>query len=296
MMIQDLSKLEETITESSAWEKLRAFMGQHIDFGKDISISIFDIVVVITAIFVTTLFLRVARKIFTRNIPPENEARFEVVFGYLRWLIYLVILLFTLHSVGVNVTAVFAASAALLLGVGLALQTFFQDIISGVFILIDQSVQVGNIIEMDGKVGRIEEIKLRTTRAVTIDNKVLIIPNHLYLTNILYNWTQNGTLTRESVSVGVAYGSDVQLVKKLLLQAASTHPSVISSPEPTVVFTDFGDSALNFKIIFTLADSFKAQFPKSDIRFEIDRLFREHNVTIPFPQRDIHIIESKKTE
>ena len=100
----------------------------------------------------------------------------------------------------------------------------FQDIISGVFILIDQSVHVGDIIEIEGKVGRVEEIKLRTTRAVTIDNKVLVIPNHLYLTNSLYNWTQNGTLTRESVDVGVAYGSDVQLVRKLLLQAASTHP------------------------------------------------------------------------
>ena len=173
----------------------------------------------------------------------------------------------------------------------LALQTLFQYIISGVFILVDQTVHVGDIIEIDGKVGRVEEIKLRTTRAVTIDNKVLIIPNHLYLTNTLYNWTQNGTITRESVEVGVAYGSDVELVKKLLLQAASTHEDVMSSPEPTVIFTNFGDSSVNFKIVFTLADSFKAQFPKSDIRFEIDKLFRENNVSIPFPQRDIHIIQ-----
>jgi small-conductance mechanosensitive channel len=81
------------------------------------------------------------------------------------------------------------------------------------------------------------------------------------------------------------------LVRKLLLQAANKHKAVISTPEPMVVFTDFGDSSLNFKLVFTLADSFKAQFPKSDIRFEIDKLFREHNVTIPFPQRDIHIIK-----
>ena len=186
-------------------------------------------------------------------------------------------------------TGVFAASAALLIGVGLALQTLFQDIISGIFILLDQSVHVGDIIELDGKVGRVEEIKLRTTRAVTIDNKVLVIPNHLYLTNSLFNWTQNGTLTRENVQVGVAYGSNVQLVKKLLLEAANNHPDVIKVPEPLVVFTEFGDSSLNFKLIFTLNDSFKATFPKSDIRFEIDRLFRENNITIPFPQRDIHI-------
>ena len=161
------------------------------------------------------------------------------------------------------------------------------------FILIDQTVHVGDIIELEGKVGRVIEIKLRTTRAVTLDNKVLVIPNHLYLENSLYNWTQNGTTTRESVEVGVAYGSDVQLVKKLLIQAAQENKSVLPEPPPAVVFTDFGDSSLNFKIVFTLADSFKAQFPKSDIRFEIDRLFRENNISIPFPQRDIHIIQNK---
>ena len=273
--MQGLSEIEEKITESSAWENTKEFLSLHIDFTKDISISILDMLVVITAIVITTVVLKIFLRIITRNLPDADKGKFNVVYGYFRWLIYIIILLITLHSVGVNVTAVFAASAALLIGVGLALQTLFQDIISGVFILIDQSVHVGDIIEIEGKVGRVEEIKLRTTRAVTIDNKVLVIPNHLYLTNSLYNWTQNGTLTRESVDVGVAYGSDVQLVRKLLLQAASTHPDVISEPEPIVLFRDFGDSALNFRLVFTLNDSFKASFPKSDIRFEIDRLFRE---------------------
>jgi len=290
-VIQDLKHIEEKITESSIWENISEFLGRNLDFGDKIKISILDVLIVITVIFITSIILRIVLKLINRNLPEDDKGKFNVVYGYFRWLIYLIILLITLHSVGVNVTAVFAASAALLIGVGLALQTLFQDIISGVFILIDQSVHVGDIIEIEGKVGRVEEIKLRTTRAVTIDNKVLVIPNHLYLTNSLYNWTQNGTLTRESVSVGVAYGSDVALVKKLLLQAASTHEAVISIPEPTVLFTDFGDSSLNFKIVFTLADSFKAQFPKSDIRFEIERLFRENNITIPFPQRDVHIIQ-----
>ncbi|WP_426429666.1 mechanosensitive ion channel family protein [Winogradskyella sp. HB-48] len=291
--MQGLNELEGKITESSAWEKVKDFLYLHIDFTDKISISILDMLVIVTVVVITTIILRIILKLLTRKLPETDKSKFNVVFGYFRWLVYVIILLITLDSLGVNVTAVFAASAALLIGVGLALQTFFQDIISGVFILIDQSVHVGDIIEIEGKVGRIEEIKLRTTRAVTIDNKVLVIPNHLYLTNSLYNWTQNGSETRESVDVGVAYGSDVQLVKKLLLQAASTHPDVILEPEPVVIFMDFGDSSLNFRLVFTLNDSFKAAFPKSDIRFEIDRLFRENNVTIPFPQRDIHIIEKK---
>jgi small-conductance mechanosensitive channel len=290
-MIQDLSKIEDTITESTIWGKTTEFLSLHMDIGNNISISILDVIIIVTAIFLTTIVLRVVLKIITRKLPDEDKGKFNVVYGYFRWVIYLIILLITLNSVGVNVTAVFAASAALLIGIGLALQTLFQDIISGVFILIDQTVHVGDIIEIDGKVGRVEEIKLRTTRAVTIDNKVLVIPNHLYLENSLYNWTQNGSTTRENVEVGVAYGSDVQLVRKLLLQAASTNDSVISTPEPTVVFTNFGESSLDFKLVFTLSDSFKAQFPKSEIRFEIDRLFRENNISIPFPQRDIHIIK-----
>jgi len=275
-------------------KKLSDFLNYTFKFSEEIQISIKAIIVVIVILFLTSIVLKLARKVITRKLPKEDEAKFISLFSYGKWIVYVVIVLMTFHNIGIPVTPIFAASAALLVGVGLALETFFQDIISGVFILMDQSVHVGDIIELDGKVGRVEEIKLRTTRAVTIDNKVLIIPNHLYLTNSLYNWTANGTETRESVEVGVAYGSDVQLVKKLLLEAASAHPKVLELPEPSVQFTDFGDSSLNFKVVFTLNDSFNARLPKSDIRFEIDRLFRENNVTIPFPQRDVHIFENKK--
>jgi len=275
-------------------EKLTDLLNYEFIFSENIHISVKSLLAVIVALVITSLLLKLIRKIITRKLPEQDKVKFISLFSYSKWFIYVVILLMTFHNVGVNVTAIFAASAALLVGVGLALQTLFQDIISGVFILIDQSVHVGDIIELDGKVGRVEDIHLRTTRAVTIDNKVLIIPNHLYLTNSLYNWTENGTETRENVEVGVAYGSDVQLVKRVLLQVAVSHPAVLKKPKPLVVFTDFGDSSLNFKLIFTMNDSFQALIPKSDMRFEIDRLFRENKIAIPFPQRDIHIIEQKK--
>lgn len=275
-------------------EKLNKLLNHEFTFSENIHISVKAILVVIIALVITSFILNLIRKLMTRRLPKEDKIKFISLFSYSKWFIYVVIFLITLDNMGVNVTAIFAASAALLVGVGLALQTLFQDIISGVFILVDQSVHVGDIIELDGKIGRVEEIKLRTTRAVTIDNKVLIIPNHLYLTNSLYNWTENGTETRENVEVGVAYGSDVQLVKKLLLEVAGSHPLVLDQPPPLVVFTDFGDSSLNFKLIFTLNDSFQALIPKSDIRFEIDRVFRENNITIPFPQRDVHLFQSKE--
>lgn len=262
--------------------------------GKDVEFTLKTILFLIVGLLFVKFLLKYLKKLAKSKLEQEDKNKFDTIFSFTSWLAYVVVFSIGLSSAGVNLSAVLVASSALLIGIGLALQTFFQDIISGIFIILDKSVHVGDIIELDDKVGRVEEIKLRTTRAVTIDNKVLVIPNHKYLSNSLYNWTQNGTTTRESVKVGVAYGSDVALVKKLLLQAANEHSKVYQHPAPLVFFENFGDSSLDFKLVFTLNDSFQAAIPKSDIRFRIDELFREHNVSIPFPQRDIHIIEKNK--
>ena len=262
-------------------------------FSEKISISVKGLIFIIFALILSTFLLKLVRKVSTRNMPKNDQLKFVGVFSYLKWFVYLVIFLVGMHTSGVNVTAVFAASAALLIGVGLALQTLFQDIISGIFILVDQSVHVGDIIELEGKVGRVLDIRLRTTRAVTVDNKVLVIPNHLYLTNILFNWTENGTETREFVDVGVAYGSDVELVKSILLDISKAQPTVLKSPAPMVLFTDFADSSLNFRVAFTLIDSFDVRFTQSNIRFEIDKAFKQNNIVIPFPQRDVHVFKAK---
>ncbi len=258
-------------------------------FIKDTDVTAKTIIIIIIVIIITRFLLNKVRNYLTKKLNGDDELRFVSFYEYLKYLVYLTVIMVILSFSGVKLTALIAGGAALLLGVGLALQTFFQDIISGLFILIDKSVHVNDIIEVDGKVGRVTHISLRTTKAITIDNRILIIPNHLYLTHSLYNWTQNDDITRESVDVGVAYGSDVTLVKELLTKAALNVDEVIPNPAPMVLFMDFGDSALVFKIVFTIEDSFFATIIKSKVRFEIDRLFREHNVTIPFPQRDVYI-------
>ena len=299
---KEVEKVGEVISESSLWEKfvellnypLYTFTNENDTVTGILKIKY--IILVIAVLMLTTFVLRWLKKLLTSHMPIEDRAKFTTVFSFARWLIYIIVFLVVLSFLGINVTAIFAASAALLIGVGLALQTLFQDIISGIFILVDQSVHVGDIIEIEGKVGRVEEIKLRTTRAVTIDNKVLVIPNHLYLTNSLYNWTQNGSSTRETIDLGVAYGSDVRLVEKLLIKAAKSSSLVFKQPEPRVIFTDFGESSLNFRVAFTIEDSFNARFPKSEIRFAIDKLFRENNISIPFPQRDVHVIQKENQD
>lgn len=268
---------------------IKDFFNYSISLSENFQISVKGIVVILLLFLVTSLLLKFFKRLLTRKLPHEDKLKFNSVFSFAQFFIYLVVVLVSLQNMGAQLTAILTASAALLVGIGLALQTFFQDIISGIFILVDQSVHVGDIIEIDGKVGRVVEIKLRTTRAVTISNKVLVIPNHKYLTSILFNWTENGILTRETVDVGVAYGSDVKLITKLLLQAAEEHPKILKEPEPAVLFMDFGESSLDFRLVFTVDDSFTANQPKSEIRYRIYELFAEHKVTIPFPQRDVYL-------
>ncbi|EGV42976.1 mechanosensitive ion channel [Bizionia argentinensis JUB59] len=291
------NNFEDVVKQSGVWETIVDFLNLGFEFGsgeETIKVSVGLVLLVVVIFIATSIILNFLKRLYAKRLPKEDKAKFNTVFSFSRWFIYLIVVLVVFDSVGVNVTAIFAASAALLIGVGLALQTLFQDIISGVFILVDQSLQVGDVIELEGKVGRVEEIKLRTTRAVTIDNRVLVIPNHLYLTKCLYNWTQNGNKTRESISLGVAHSSDVKLVERLLTEAANSHDDVLEKDSTIVLITDFEYNAIRFKLIFSVLDSFREQFIKSDIRYEIDRLFKENNITIPFPQRDIHIIEKQE--
>lgn len=290
-----MDKIEDVVT-GTIWERIKSFLNFVIYQNDDenIKITLGVILLIILVFIITSYILKIASKVITRKLPAEDKIKFVSVFSFTKWFIYIIILLITFDNIGVNVTAIFAASAALLVGVGLALQTLIQDIISGIFILIDQTVHVGDVIEIEDKVGRVIAINLRTTKAVTIDNKVLIIPNHKYLSSSLYNWTQNGVTTRESVTVGVAYGSDLELVKEILTNIANSHPKVLKTPEPLILFTNFGDSSLDFKLVFTLDDSFEAVVTKSEMRFEIDKLFKENNISIPFPQRDVHIFQHKK--
>jgi small-conductance mechanosensitive channel len=228
-----------------------------------------------------------------RNLfPHQLTLRYAIrlsIFSFFNYFVFVIVAFITFPTFGINLTGIFAASAALLVGVGLALQTFFQDTISGILILADQTVHVGDIIEIDGKIGRVENIKIRTTRPVTFDNKVLIIPNHKYLTSTLFNWTENGTVLRGSVSVGVDYNSDVEKVKEILLEIANSHPHLMKNPTPNVIFKNFGDSALEFELVFTYNNGFRVNLIESDIRFLVHKSFKENNIEIPFPQRVVHL-------
>lgn len=278
----------------SVFNALKEFLSYPILDNDTIHITISTFLSIIIAIIAVTYLLRIIRRLVTKKLPEEDKNKFESIFGFLKYLFYILVVIIILHTSGIDLTVLLTASAALFVGLGFALQYLFQDIISGILIILDQSLHVGDIIEVEGKVGRVFEIRLRTTRALTRDDKVLVIPNHKFLTDSIFNYTQNHKTTRELIKIGVAYGSDVNLVRKILEEVAHNQDGILKNPKSFVLFEDFGDSALLFSLNYYITDSFSDPKRKSDMRYVIDEKFRENNISIPFPQRDIHIIQSNK--
>lgn len=271
-------------------DQLKDIFGFSLIKTEDINITFGAIIAVILAFMLTTFVLRFLRKILTRKLPDEDKNKFISIFQFIQYIVYVVVIMFTLKTSGVDISVLLTASAAIFIGLGFALQQLFQDLISGVLIILDQSLHVGDVIEIEGKVCRVEKISLRYTKAITRNDRVMIIPNHKFLSNILFNWTQNGHEVRENITIGVAYGSNTELVKQILEKCASNHNAVLKEKPIVALFQDFGDSSLAFELFFFVKDSFSVPKTKSEIRFAIDQEFRTNNISIPFPQRDIHII------
>lgn len=292
-MQEGTEKIKEII-EDDVWGTIKKFLdlGYHFGEGENsINITVGLLLLLTVAFLLTSTILQAIRRFFTRKMEVDDKLKFISIFKFIKYLVYVVVILFTMSAAGIDITILITASAALFVGLGLALQEIFQDIIGGVFIIVDKSLRVGDIIEIDDKVGKVFEIKLRTTRAITRDDKVIIIPNHKFISDIVYNYTQNHKTTRELVRIGVAYGSDVDLVTKILLDVVKSQRSILKSPKPFVIFEDFGDSALVFAVNFYISDSFTDPKIKSEIRYKIDAEFRKHNISIPFPQRDVHLYQ-----
>jgi small-conductance mechanosensitive channel len=219
------------------------------------------------------------------------EGRSKSLTQIFKYIIYILGFTLAINSLGIEMDFILGVFAALGLGIGFALQDVFKDLISGVIILFEGNVSVGDILEVDGLVGTVKEIKLRTSLIKTRDGIYIVVPNNRVVNEKVINWSTHTKLTRFNITIGVAYGSDVQKVKELLLEAANLQELISKRPNPTVMFDDFGDSALVFNIHYWITDTWQTEIIKSDLRFTIDRLFRENNIQIPFPQRDVHLIQ-----
>jgi small-conductance mechanosensitive channel len=251
-----------------------------------------DTVLMILLIFlITKVFLWGLKKIIysrhkRKNIDPSNTYALLQIIGYVAWVIAASLIL---ETIGVSITVLLAGSAALLVGVGLGLQHTFNDIVSGIILLLEGSTKIGDILEIDGDIVKIEKIGLRTSKGLNRDDIVIIIPNSLITTNKVINWSHQSKKTRFKISVGVAYGSDVDLVVKILEESVLEHPAITDKNLVEARLVNFGNSSLDFQVLFFSQNVFRIEKVKSDIRKIINRKLIENNITIPFPQMDVHL-------
>ena len=198
-------------------------------------------------------------------------------------------LLVLASSLGVNTATLAFIGGGLSIGIGFGLQQIVANFISGILLLFEQSLRPGDVIDINGRVGRVEKLNIRSTTVLTLDNVQIIIPNERFLTTEVTSYTRNNSLVRVTVPFGVSYNSDVAQVRQLVIQTALQHELVRPSPPPTVQFLAFGESSLDFRLLVWMTDPMSMGRLRSDLYYLIWNAFVEHNIEIPFPQRDLHL-------
>lgn len=270
-----------------------------IDTSK-IKVSFENVILVVLIIFASRVVLNVVRLLLQRRF--KRHKVFEVGTEYVytqvaKYVINILAFFCILVALDVDAKLFLGGSAALLVGLGLGLQDVFKDMFSGFVLLFEGSIRVGDVVEFnDGKssdaiVAKIIRINVRTTQIETRDGNVLIVPNAKLTQEYVENWSHGSTLSRFRLPVTVAFGSDTQLVSEILKQAVLSHPKVHKSREVDVRLNDFGENGLQMEVLFWADQSWDINIYKSEIRFEIDRLFRHYKIRIPYPQRDMHVIQ-----
>ncbi len=199
--------------------------------------------------------------------------------------------LVALRVVNIPLTAFAIAGGALAIGIGFGSQNLMNNFISGVILLAERPIKIGDLIDVEGIYGTVERIGLRSTRIRAGENFHVIVPNAAFLENRVINWTHADRQVRIHVAVGVVYGSPTERVVELLQQALGEHPAILDKPEPIILFTEFGDNSLNFEAHFwiRIRSQMERRRVESDLRFRIDQLFRAEDIVIAFPQRDVHL-------
>ncbi|WP_412973232.1 mechanosensitive ion channel family protein [Glaciecola sp. MF2-115] len=246
-------------------------------------------IVVIVGVVLTRKTVRItSERLIKKGVQPDLV---HLVKRILYVVAILMLAITTLEFLDVPITAFAFLSGAIAIGVGFGAQNIINNFISGWILMWERPIKIGDFLEVDNVKGRVEAINTRSTRIRRVDGVHLLVPNSKLLENTVTNWTLIDQRARTSVRVGVAYGSDCNLVRDLIAQAVNEQDGVLNEPEPVVVFDDFGDNSLAFEVYFWINASIEGQLRniRSNIRFRINELFNENNVVISFPQRDVHL-------
>jgi len=238
------------------------------------------------------LLLFILKKIILKPrffINKIDEKRRIAAYSIIKYFIWIISVFIILKAAGVEIGPLLLGSSVLLIGLGFGLQNIFKDFVSGLFLLFEGTIKIGDVIEVDNIIGKVTEINLRSSEIFTRDDMTIIVPNSKFIVEQVVNWSHNEQKARFAVKVNVAYGSDTELVFKCLEETMSENGSVSKKPIPFVRFTDFGESSLNFEMLFYSKNIFRIENVKSDLRRSVYLKLKENGLAIPFPQRDVHI-------
>lgn len=272
-------------------ETIRTLLEKQLLQVNTYTLTIGNMVSVLAVFLVTVVILQLIKRILFRKKVLDRYERGSMysLFQIIKYFLWIVSFLFMMQSVGIRLNVILASSAALLVGVGLGLQHSFNNFVSGIILLFEGSIKVGDVLELDGDVVEMLRIGLRTSTARNRDYIDIIIPNSIITSNKVVNWSHQSEKTRFRIRVGVAYGSDVALVLAVLRSCAQSHPKVKYKDAVRVRFLDFGNSSLEFELLFFSDDIFRVENIKSELREIIYQKFRENGIQIPFPQVDVHV-------
>lgn len=280
--------------------------GDFLDFklisSRKFTLSFSHILVIITIFFGAKMLLNIVSIFISKRLRkrPNFSAGTEYIYIQIaKYVIYIFAIVSVLKAMELDLSLLITGSLGLFVGIGLGLQDVFKDMFSGFVLLFEGNVRVGDIVEIsnggksDAIVAKILRINIRTTQIETREGNVLILPNSKLTQEFVENWSHGSELSRFMIDVSVAYGTDGELVSRLLKQAALAHPKVRKSHPVDVRLTHFGSNGLDLSLVFWADQSWDINLHKSEIRFEIDRLFREYKITIPFPQNVIHFADKQ---
>ncbi|MGC1307122.1 MAG: mechanosensitive ion channel domain-containing protein [Phormidesmis sp.] len=269
-----------------------SFTAKTIPLG-NAPISILDIFRVLALVLLVTLAAQVISNVLKRRVLQEtgiNRGVQEAISIMLRYGLIFVGTLIVLQASGINLSSLTLLASALGVGAGLGLQNIVKDVGSGLVLVFERPVQVGEFVQIGEQTGTVERIGARSAEIRTLDQVSIIVPNSKFLENEFVNWSHRNPISRIRIPVGVAYKSDPEVVRNLLLEVGAKHDEVLASPPVQVLFREFGDSALQFELLVWVSVPSRQFIIKSDLLFMLAKALRRKGIEIPFPQRDLHII------
>lgn len=273
---------------NSVWDLLQKPIFTVSGQGISIVSFIYFIVVIGLSIVLSRLFVRFLK----RNIYSQSEIERGAQYTLSRLVRYIIVtvgFLIALQMIGFDLSILAVFGGLFGVGIGFGLQNIFSNFASGIILMIERPIQVGDTVELDGILGKVEEIRFRVAVVNTFDNESIIVPNSHLVSEEVTNWSYGGDSSlRLRIPIGVDYGTDIQTVEDILLEIANEEEKVMQEPEPQVFFKEHADSSLNFELRVWIPSPQERIQVRDNIRREIDRRFNKAGIGIPFPQTDVH--------